>query len=213
MPPKVKTEQEKQQLKTLIIDSARHLFVTKGVEAVSMREIAKGIGYSATSIYSYYADKEAVLRAICDTDFLALAHSLNDIMQIKDPVERMVALGQGYAQFALSHPNHYRLMFMTPHVPCDLAHGGIEKNSAEQDAYMQLKTVVMGVYEAERFRAELNDVDLIAQTIWAGMHGVCSLEITMSCDEWVKWSDVSKRLMLMQDVLLRGLIKESLEIN
>jgi len=208
MPPKVKTEAEKQQLKTLIIDAARALFVSKGVEAVSMREIAKRIGYSATSIYLHFKDKEALLRAICDTDFLALANSLNDIMQIEDPVDRMVALGHGYAEFALTHPNHYRLMFMTPHPPCDLDNPNVEKNNAEQDAYMQLKTVVTAVYKAGRFRKKLTDVDLIAQTIWAGMHGVCALEITMSDDEWVEWAAVSDRLKFMQEVLMRGLIRK-----
>lgn len=209
MPPKVKTEQEKQQFKTLIIDAARHLFVTKGIEAVSMREIAKGIGYSATSIYSYYEDKEAVLRAICDTDFLALASSLSDILQIEDPVDRMVALGTGYAQFALSHPSHYRIMFMTPHAGCEPEKSSVEQHNAEQDAYMQLKTVVTAVYEAGRFRPELTDVDLIAQTIWAGMHGVCALQITLAKDAWFDWTDIDARLTLMQTVLLRGLIKAS----
>lgn len=208
MPPKPKTEAERQQLRTLIIDAARELFVTKGVEAVTMREIAKRIGYSATSIYLHFADKEAVLRAICDTDFLALATSLKDIMQIPDPVERMKALGQGYAKFALSHPNHYRLMFMAARMPYSVEESCLQQHSAEQDAYFQLKTVVADVHAAGRFKAELQDVDLIAQTIWAGMHGVCSLQITMACDTWVNWTDISARLHLMQTVLISGLLRE-----
>lgn len=208
MPPKVKTEAERQQLRTLIIDAARELFIMRGVESVTMREVGKRIGYSATSIYAHFADKEALLRAVCDTDFLALASSLSSIMQIKDPVDRMVALGQGYAEFALSHPSHYRLMFMTPHEPCTPESSSVEQNNAEQDAYMQLKLVVTDVYEAGRFRKELTNVDLIVQTVWAGMHGVCSLEITMSEDDWFEWSDVSERLNLMLDVMVRGLIRE-----
>lgn len=206
MPPIVKTEQEKQQLKTLIIDAARDLFVTKGVEAVSMREIAKRIDYSATSIYLHFNDKNALLRAICDTDFLALASSLSDILEIEDPVERMSALGKGYAQFALTHPNHYRIMFMTPHAACANEH--FAKNNAEQDAYMQLKTVVTAVHEAGRFREDLTDIDLIAQTIWAGVHGVCSLQITLAKDAWFDWASIDARLTLMQSVLLRGLVRE-----
>jgi len=208
MPPKPKTEAERQHLRTLIIDAARELFVSRGVEAVTMREIAKRIGYSATSIYLHFADKEAVLRAVCDTDFLALATSLKNIMQIADPVKRMQALGQGYAAFALTHPNHYRLMFMAAHVPHDPAASSLQQNSAEQDAYYQLKTVVQDVYDAGYFRADLQDVDLIAQTIWAGVHGVCSLQISMACDKWVNWSEISARLQLMQQVMMRGLLRQ-----
>ena len=145
MPPKLKTDAERQQLRTLIIDSARELFISRGVEAVTMREIAKRIDYSATSIYHHFEDKESLIRAICDTDFLALASSLKAILQLSHPVERMLALGSGYAAFALSHPNHYRLMFMTEHPPIDPALSSLKQNNAEQDAYFQLKSVVKEV--------------------------------------------------------------------
>lgn len=211
MPPKPKTVAEREQLRTLIIDAARELFVIKGVDAVTMREIAKRIGYSATSIYLHFADKESVLRAICDTDFLALATTQKNIMQIADPVERMHALGRGYAAFALTHSNHYRLMFMTEHLPKSPEDSCLQQNSAEQDAYYQLKSVVAAVHEAGCFKPELIDVDLIAQTIWAGMHGVCALQITMSKDTWINWSEISSRLQLMQTVLMRGLLREQYE--
>jgi AcrR family transcriptional regulator len=208
MPPKPKTELERQQLRTLIIDAARELFVSRGVEAVTMREIAKRINYSATSIYLHFADKEAVLRAICDTDFLALATSLKSILQIVNPIERLHAMGRGYAAFALTHPNHYRMMFMTERTPCNPSESSLQQNNAEQDAYFQLKNVVNDVHLAGYFRADLCDADLIAQTIWAGMHGVCALQINMSEDKWIKWTNISDRLQLMQEVMMRGLLRQ-----
>ena len=51
-------------------------------------------------------------------------------------------------------------------------------------------------------------MDLIAQTIWAGMHGVCALHITMENDDWVEWSGLLERVHLMQEVMMRGLIRE-----
>jgi AcrR family transcriptional regulator len=210
VPPKPKTELERQQLRTLIIDAARELFVTKGVEAVTMREIAKRIDYSATSIYLHFTDKEELLRVICDTDFLALASSLKNIFQIANPIERLHSLGRGYAAFALTHPNHYRLMFMTKRTLCDPDKSSLQQNNAEQDAYFQLKSVVSDVHAAGYFRENLHDADLIAQTIWAGIHGVCSLQINMSEDKWINWSNISDRLQLMQEVMMRGLLREKI---
>lgn len=208
MPPKPKTELERQQLRKLIMDAARELFVSRGVEAVTMREIAKRIGYSATSIYLHFADKEALIRAVCDSDFLALADVLKNNLVSDDPVERMLAIGRGYAQFALNYPNHYRMMFMTEHPPCNPDSSCIQKNNAEQDAYFQLKTVVNEVFLAGKFKADLNDADLIAQTIWAGMHGVCALQISMANDVWVNWASIEQRLQMMQLTLIRGLLHE-----
>ena len=208
MPPKVKTELERQQLRTLIMDAARELFVSRGVEAVTMREIAKRIGYSATSIYLHFSDKEDLIRAICDTDFLALADALKTNLQISDPVERMLAFGQGYARFALQYPNHYRMMFMTEHAPCDPAISSVQQNNAEQDAYCQLKIVINEVFLAGKFKPDLTDSDLVAQTIWAGMHGVCALQISMANDIWVNWRSIEQRLQMMQLTLMRGLMKD-----
>ena len=211
MPPKPKTELQRLQLRNTIINAARDLFISEGVEAVTMRQIASRIGYSATSIYSHFADKESLLRAICDTDFLALATKQQAIFKMADPVERMMALGTGYAEFALTHPNHYRIMFMTPHAPTTPEQSALQHNNPEQDAYFQLKVVEDEVLKAGKFRSELTDAELVSQTIWAAMHGVCALEITMAQDTWVKWCDISARLKMMQKMVMQGLLKAPIE--
>lgn len=172
-----------------------------------MREIAKRIGYSATSIYLHFADKENLLRAICETDFLLLASEQKHILEIADPIERLHTLGLGYAQFALSHPNHYRLMFMTPHEPLSSDNVNLQQNHPEQDAYFQLKTIVQSAFDAGKFKPEFTDSDLIAQTVWAGMHGVCALEIIMSKDCWVEWRSIESRIKTMQHIMMNGLLK------
>jgi AcrR family transcriptional regulator len=209
MPPKFKTEQQRQQTRSAILDAARELFVERGVEAVTMREIAKRMGFSPTAIYLHFTDKEALIRELCDTDFLALAQELQAIERIADPVERLRLLGLGYVRFAVAHPNHYRLMFMTPQVRHDPETSGIESGNPEQDAYACLRTMVVEAHAAGSFRAELADPDLVAQTLWAGLHGVCALEIAKKNDCWVDWRDFEERVALMQQVLMRGLLREA----
>lgn len=209
MAPKTKSPQDRELLRMLILDAARSLFVERGIEAVSMRVIAKQIGCSATMLYNYFADKEALLQALCDTDFLALATEMREIMQISCPILRIRAFCKGYAQFALQHPGHYRFMFMTPRAPCNLEITDIEQGNTEQDAYAQLQIVVTSAFDAGLFREELQDSELIAQTLWAGVHGVCSLEIALGNDVWMEWTAIEARLGLMQEVMLRGLLRES----
>jgi AcrR family transcriptional regulator len=206
MPPKTKSPEDREKLRASILDAARTLFVERGIEAVSMREIAKRINYSATTLYNHFEDKEALLQALCDADFLALASGMREIMQIPNLVTRIQALSSGYAQFALQHPNHYRLMFMTPRAPCNLEITEIEQGNTEQDAYAQLKLVVQEAFEAGLFKAELTDYELIAQTLWAGIHGVCSLEIALGHETWINWTNIEARIKLIQDIMLGGLL-------
>lgn len=207
MPPKIKSSKDREKLRASILDAARTLFVERGIEAVSMREIAKQINYSATTLYHHFADKEALLQAVCDEDFLALASGMREIMQTPDLIVRLQALSNGYAQFALQHPSHYRLMFMTPRAPVNMEISQIEHGNPEQDACAQLKLIVQEAFEAGLFKTELTDHELIAQTVWAGVHGVCSLEIALGRETKINWSDISARLHLMQTALLRGLLR------
>lgn len=207
MPPKIKSAEDRAKLRISIIDAARSLFVERGIEAVSMREIAKKINYSPTTLYHHFADKESLLQALCDEDFLKLAHGMREIMQMPDLIARIRALGLGYAMFALQNPNHYRLMFMTPRTPCNREKTSIQQGNTEQDAYAQLRLVVKDAYEAGLFKRDLTNDELIAQTLWAGIHGVCSLEISLGCETWVQWSDIQARLELMQNLMLDGLLR------
>ena len=209
MPPKHKTEQQRQQLRTRILDAARELFVERGIEAVTMREIARRVGYSSTALYLHFQDKEALIRELCDTDFLSLAHEFQAIDDIPDPLERLRLLGLAYVHFAVTYPNHYRLMFMTPRVSCPPDSSAVQKGNPEQDAYARLLLMVKDAHQAQLFRPELTDPDLIAQTLWASLHGVCSLQITTACDAaWSDWRPFEERVALMQEAVMRGLLRE-----
>ena len=207
MPPKIKSAADREKLRARILDAARSLFVERGIEATSMREIAKKINYSATTLYHHFADKEALLQAVCDEDFLALASGMRDIMQLPNLIDRIQALSKGYAMFALQHPNHYRLMFMTPRAPCNLEITKIQQGNTEQDAYAQLTLAVKDALDAGLFRPELTHFELIAQTLWASTHGVCSLEIALGNETWVQWTEIDARFNLMQRAVLRGLLR------
>ena len=137
---KERREREKEVVRGKILDAARELFVAEGYEAVTMRKIAQAIEYSPTAIYLHFRDKEAVINAICDTDFLQLATRFRKIAEVADPIARLRASGLAYADFALRHPNHYRLMFMTP-APAALAGGERHRGRQPRPGRLRLRAV------------------------------------------------------------------------
>src|SRR5262245_39035003 len=108
-------ERERQETRKRLLDAARELFVELGYDAVTMRKVAEKAEYSATAIYHHFEDKKALLRELCDQDFGELAKRFVGFAGIEDPIERLRAVGRAYIDFGLAYPNHYRLMFMTPH--------------------------------------------------------------------------------------------------
>ncbi len=199
---------EQSRMRNKILNAARTLFVGHGYEAVTMREIARKIEYSPTAIYAHFADKETLVRELCTADFQALARAVGLIARVPDPVTRLRRMGHAYAEFGLRNPNHYRLMFMTPHPALEPDPADIEKDNPEQDGYALLESTVVAGVKAKRFRTRVTDAALIAQTVWAGIHGAVSLEIAKSHDPWVDWRPAKKRIDFMIDVLIKGLTKE-----
>ncbi len=205
---KERREREKLETREKILDAARELFIAEGYEGVSMRRIADKIEYSPTAIYVHFKDKDELFLEICHQDFRRLAQTFLAIGKIADPIERLRKTGHAYIDFGLKNPNHYRTMFMTPHPPIlekDLALEG--KGNPEEDAYEFLRVTVAEAIKAGAFRDDLKDADLVAQTMWAGVHGVISLHIAKSEDPWIPWRSLKRRAETILDGLLRGLLK------
>ncbi|HYC59122.1 MAG TPA: TetR/AcrR family transcriptional regulator [Thermoanaerobaculia bacterium] len=204
MGPKERREREREEIRTRILDAARELFASEGVESVTMRRIADRIEYSPTAIYFHFRDKDALLAELCDCDFRSFAQGFAAIAQIADPVERLRAAGEAYVSFGLNNPSHYRLMFMTPKTT---EKSTIAKGNPEEDSYAFLKIIVAELMEQKRFRDDITDVDLAAQVIWSAVHGVVSLEIAKCKDEWVDWRPVLDRARVTSDMIINGLLK------
>jgi AcrR family transcriptional regulator len=205
---KERREREKSETRDKILDAARELFVAEGYEGVSMRKVAEKIEYSPTAIYVHFADKNQLFHELCREDFAHLQEVMQSAEMPSDPIGRLRQIGRSYVEFGLRFPNHYVFMFMTPHPPHELDEEDKEiVGNPEVDAYALLKWAVQVAIDAGRFREELQDAELISQTLWASVHGVISLNIAKCKDPWVEWRPLEQRAELMLDVTLRGLLR------
>lgn len=200
---------EREQTRARILGAARELFARRGYEAVTMREIARQIEYTPTAIYFHFKDKESLLRELCREDFEALATHLHQIGQVADSIERIRRMGLAYVEFGIKHPHHYRLQFMTPSIVSPLNQSGIEKGNPDQDAFAFLQQAVSEAMKAGRFQSEWQDAELLAQTFWAGVHGVVSLSISKAKDSWIAWRPLKKRAKTMVEALLQGALRKT----
>jgi AcrR family transcriptional regulator len=206
-------QRERDEVRERILDAARELFVECGYEGVTMRKVAERIEYSPTTIYLHFADKETLFRDLCGADFAQLAAVFQKLALIPDPLERLRACALEYIQFAVDHPNQYRLMFLTPRpaAPAPDTEDLARKGNPNEDAYAFLYQIVGAAIEAGLFRPEYTDRQLICQTLWAAVHGVASLEITHKCDVWISWAPLSDRAQTMLNGILRGLLQHQVE--
>src|SRR6266849_10487846 len=106
-------ERDKQELRQAILDAAGELFLEQGYERCSLRKVAGRIGYSPTTIYLYFRDKDDLLFTVVEEGFERFGQQLAAAAESQeDPWERLIALGRAYVAFGLQHPVYYQLMFM-----------------------------------------------------------------------------------------------------
>jgi AcrR family transcriptional regulator len=202
-------EREREETRTRILDAAREMFVAEGVEAVTMREIAKRIEYTPTAIYHHFRDKQSLIGELVEGDFLAFSRAFQKTAVIADPVERLRAAGVAYVEFGLTHQSHYRVLFMTPELAAKktevlTAHRG----HVGEDAYAFLRQTVAEGIEAGRFRSEYKDPDMLAQMMWAGVHGIVSLHIVRVGSRAIRWRDARRTAKALVDNAIRGAVRE-----
>jgi len=211
---KERRAREKSETRDKILDAARELFVTEGFEGVSMRRVAEKIEYSPTAIYVHFADKQELFHELCQQDYARLAEVFQSSAMSSDPMERLRQIGGTYIEFGVRYPNHYKFMFMTPHPPQEPNEEDREiMGNPEVDAYAFLKWAVQQAIDAGCLREELQDAELISQTLWASVHGVIALQIAKGCDAWVDWRPLAQRAQIMLDVTMRGLVRNTGEVK
>jgi AcrR family transcriptional regulator len=207
MGSKERRDRAREDTRVRILDAARELFVERGVEATTMRAIAERLEYTAPAIYHHFADKESLLRELVTQDMGALGLAFQRLAEVPDPVERMVRLGMAYVRFGLEHPQHYRLLFMTPGTKKELRgelHCELEKNP-ESDAYGLLHFTITEAVRGGRFREGYGDPDRVSQICWAAVHGLVSLHMVFAEDSWIEWRDVETSAQRMLEAMVKGM--------
>ena len=166
---------EKEELKTLILKASMKLFVEKGIEQTTIRNIAEAIDYSIGTVYVYFKDKNAILHALHTQCFTELGGQFRVLYNVKDPMERLKAMGKVYIQYAMDNPDKYDLMFNLK-APMEFLNDIQAKEWDEGAATFEvLLTTVKDCIGAGYLKG--HNLEPLSYLIWSCMHGICSLEI------------------------------------
>ena len=145
-----------------ILACALGLLEQRGADALTMRNLAKELGLSVSSLYRHYADRTALEAALGDEGSRLLLERLREATGHLPPREAVTALAHTYLDFARSRPALYDLL-MAPRAPT-LAAPGPGKD---------LWTFVLTRVESVTRRP---DDTAAAVVVWSFLHGFVSLE-------------------------------------
>lgn len=157
-----------------ILQAAREIIAEEGAGALSIRGIARRIGYSAPALYEYFGGKEAIAEALFIEGFTEFTAMLEQVEQIElEPLARLHAMGIAYRQFALTHPQEYSLMFSRPIPEFEPSHEIL--GSIATKGFAPLQRAFTDGIATGAFRPI--DPRTGATAAWAMLHGLVSLEL------------------------------------
>ena len=158
-----------------ILATARELFLLKGFEATTIRNIAEKIEYSPSTIYQHFKDKNEIFYTIHSEAFAELVRYLNASEMHKNPMDQLIALGQIYIQFALENPELYDLMFIME-APIDFLNYLEDANWIEgKMAFDYLKSVIANCIQQGLIKE--TDLESLSYLIWSTVHGLVTISI------------------------------------
>lgn len=171
-------ERRSERTRQSILQAALELVIEKGLNKLSLREIARRADYSPAGLYEYFSSKDEIIEAlVCDANDRLFNH-LNRVSKTLPIAQYLVELGLAYIEFAHLNPDHFMLMFThyqaLPTVSLDEF-----APSGDSNAYGLLMEGVQRAIDTGLFhtRPNYNKVG-ITYSLWSLVHGLAALQAT-----------------------------------
>jgi len=200
--PRPKRRLSTSDLNERIVTAAWQQIAQEGAASLSLRAIARALKIAAPSIYNYFPDRDALVTALIVKAFNSMADYLKDtIAPIPETnhAERLRGLGLAYRQWAMTYPERYQLIFVTPiagySAPAEITIPAAGRGlailvdvlkAAHSAGKLRMITSVPATNELVSMLKEWQqmrspDVEIevlyMALSIWVHFHGLISLEI------------------------------------
>lgn len=170
-------ERERQEMRQLILEKAKAVFIEEGYEKASIRAIAERIEYSPATIYLYFKDKDELFHAVHELGFEKLFAEMAVHETLENPLEQLRQLGYTYLKFALNNPELYDLMFIS-RAPM-AAIFKMDDNEADwhcgHKTFLVLCNTLTRCLDGGHIRPM--PLQIATMAIWSFVHGMASLHI------------------------------------
>jgi AcrR family transcriptional regulator len=167
-------------LREEILVAAEALLAEAGDEsALTLRAVAARTGVTSPAVYRHFADKGALIAAVCMRVWEALGREVRDaIAASEDPFQGLRHGAVAFMRFGLEHPVQYRLLMMGRPRP------GGEPHPEQEAALACLRYLVEAVEPCVAVGVLRGDPERIAMRSLVALHGCVALMIAHPYFPW-----------------------------
>lgn len=151
----------------------------EGVEALSLRDVARRLGVSHQAPYRHFPSRDHILAEIVERAFAEFAAHLDARPRGRDAQDDLASMGRAYLGYAAEHPLQYGLMFGTA-VPDPAEHPAMMREA--RHAFSLLREALARAAAERGAPATPEALDRDAMFVWATMHGLAGIRTSCAID-------------------------------
>lgn len=202
MKTRTRTDYHHGDLRNALLAAAEEELQEKGVEAFSLRSVAKRAGVSHGAPAYHFADVPGLLTALATVAYARFIATQERVQAeaATDAESQLAAAGLGYIEFAVSHPALFRLIFASDRPQRDAP----ELAAAADAAFEKLLADVAKLlgHDPAGDSASMSRV----MSAWVVAHGIADLMISDRFQRMPFFAELDRegRNALFSELILRG---------
>jgi AcrR family transcriptional regulator len=163
---------------------AEEIIATEGAGQVTMRRIASSIEYAPTVLYRLFKDKNDLMDHLIVRGYDGVRSRYEEVISRSDldPLQKLAAVLKAYFEYALGHPNHYRMWFSSGRISLEKRHLTMRHGQLEFRVFQTWLDCIEACRAADLFPGR--DQYQVLRAVWARMHGAISLRLQHPDFSW-----------------------------
>ena len=191
-----------------LIAATISLIEEKGVENVSVRDVARKAGVSSGAPFRHFANKTALLTAVAEQAISRLTAAVADTLAEAgepSPLEKLRAIGHGYLRWAAENPTHFQIVSSRTLIDFHSSARLVDENEA-------IRLLMVDLIDQARGCGELSadiDADDLMVTLRGLAYGLARLWIDGHYPEWQVRRPPEEQMVRSLDLFMDRLREKS----
>jgi len=167
-----RSDHSSEEIVSMTIAWVKEYLSHSSVAELSLRKIAKAIGYSPGTLINQFGSYSLLLLQVNAATMDQLSEQMSKTVKDTDaPIDQLNGMAQAYLKFAEQNCHAWRLIF---------EHRLEEQEDIpewQMDRIGQFLDRVKTPLQAIKKSANEQDIEEAARVIWGGVHGICALAV------------------------------------
>lgn len=201
---KKRQEEKNEQIKNLILETAKDIISNEGLEKLSIRKIVKQIDYSPAIVYHYFKNKDEIINTLVAQGYRRILSSVMSVdKNSEQPHLQIKQTMTNYIKAALTYPQEYKALMLKDNDDVLKITGILSEGiSAKSKTLGLLCEIIQGGIDIGIFKD--GNVELMAQVLWTSMFGLTTKLIV---EKNIPEAQVDNLIEQLFDTLFHGMIK------